>query len=194
MLNAREEEIDRHLKYIKQNLKTTTTEPINRDFAYITRDDLLAIYGEDTVLTIRNHKEIFKPGLMQEDDKVVLDRALIIVSEDALDVRLVSHFGDAFKTDSQRSTDSGISFSSVEIKKRRNSFGLKEAISKRKRTLDESVSDDELSNELEASAQVVLGKDDVHEDKIGKETEWLFCCFMTLYIVNLLKIIQHLFD
>lgn len=158
MLKAHEAEVDTHLKYIRQNLKTTTSDPISVSLAYVTREDLLAIYGDETVLTIRNHKEIYKPGLMEEDDKVVLDRALIVVSEDALDVKLVSQTIST-KIDSQESTDSGIFFGSgTESKKRSNSPEINDNNVKKQRLSAESISDDELSLELEASAHVVLRK------------------------------------
>lgn len=100
MLKAHEEELDRHLKYIRQNLKATKSDPINRAFGYVTRDDLLTCYGDErTVLTIRNHKEVHKPGLLNDDDEgnVILNRALIVTSEGQLDVRLVSKTGDSYK-------------------------------------------------------------------------------------------------
>lgn len=160
ILKTYEAEVDTNLKHIKQNLKATSLDPVNREFAYITNKDLLQIYGEDTVLTIRNHKEIFKPGLMEEDDKVVLDRALIVISEDtALDVKLVSQPKEILQSVSQRSTDSGVFLSETErcCKKRKNNGIDKEKKTKRKRA-ENSISDDEYSNELEASAKVVLRK------------------------------------
>ena len=168
MLKVHEEEMENHLLYIEENLRTTTTDPINRVFAYVTRDDLIKIYNEETVLTIRNHREIFKPGLMQGDDNVVLDRALIVVSEDALDVRLVSQISDLTKSDPQQSAKSEVYLLETPTNKRKMLNASETSVSKRKRSTSETVSDDELSDELSASAQVVLGKETSQPGELSK--------------------------
>uniref|UniRef100_A0A336LQ90 CSON010124 protein n=1 Tax=Culicoides sonorensis TaxID=179676 RepID=A0A336LQ90_CULSO len=178
MFKAHEEELDRHLRYIRQNLKTTKNDPINRSLAYVTRDDLHRCYGnEKTVLTIRNHKEVHKPGLLTDDNEgnVVLNRALIVTSEGQLDVRLVSTTGNSYKTiekptvNNEGDTNNSQSSSSQEnilnqrVSKRKQD--LSSLRKKRKKEIEDSVqektsseSETETDIELKESACVILGE------------------------------------
>lgn len=171
MQKAHEEELDRHLRYIKQNLKSTQADPINRSFAYITRDDLLKCFGENrTVLTIRNYKEIHTPGLMLSDseDKVVLNRALIVTSESQLDVRLVSTTGDSYKKieDDTKPDDidntTEVPKTPARQSKRKQDLSALSAVKKRKPNtpIEKEVSDseNETDQELQASAGIILGE------------------------------------
>lgn len=175
MFKAHEEELDRHLRYIQQNLKTTKNDPINRSFAYVTRDDLLKCYGDDkTVLTIRNHKEVHRPGLLTDDDdaNVILDRALIVTSEGQLDVRLVSTNGDSYKKIERPSCsqETNVSESMQEsvfsrrVSKRKQDFskGLRvkkvKEEDKSQKGSDSSESETETDIELKQSACIILGE------------------------------------
>ncbi|XP_063700690.1 transcription factor E2F5 isoform X2 [Culicoides brevitarsis] len=176
MFKAHEEELDRHLKYIQQNLKTTKNDPINRSFGYVTRDDLLKTYGNDrTILTIRNHKEVHKPGLLTDDDEgnVILNRALIVTSEGQLDVRLVSSTGDSYKS-IEKPTENGTATTEMDEKSTVKQLKVR---SKRKQDLttglrvtkrpakdtksaaeESSESETETDIELKESAVIILGE------------------------------------
>ena len=52
-----EDEIDQQLDCAKRNLKYVKEDETNRSFAYVTRDDLLAVFGDDCVFTIPKHYE-----------------------------------------------------------------------------------------------------------------------------------------
>lgn len=185
MFKAHEEELDRHLKYIRQNLKTTRNDPINRAFGYVTRDDLLKCYGnEKTVLTIRNHKEVHKPGLLTDDDEsnVILNRALIVTSEGQLDVRLVSTTGDSYKKiEKPRSVTPEVKNNGEVLPKQESSQGTttpqrqskrkqdfsiglrmkrkkNKSESKPKEDKDSSESETETDIELKQSACIILGE------------------------------------
>lgn len=180
MFRAHEEELDRHLKYIRQNLKATKNDPINRAFGYVTRDDLLKCYGDDrTVLTIRNHKEVHKPGLLTDDDDgdVILDRALIVTSEGQLDVRLVSATGDSYqKIEKPRSVTPEIKKNGEEMEtpetptlrqsKRKQDFTSLLRVkrhkikteTKQKDDKGSSESESEMDIELKESACIILGE------------------------------------
>jgi len=163
VLKAKEDDLDRNLKFIKQNLKTTQNDPINRNYGYITRQDLLNVFGDSTILTIRNHDSVHKPGLL-EGDQVILDRALIVTSASALDCRLVSHSVNepTLENCSQASVDSGFAAHSSQSLAEPLTSGRKR---KSCETEDEDedqdksvfLDDEKLDAELEASAAIVLG-------------------------------------
>lgn len=193
MFKAHEEELDRHLKYIRQNLKATKNDPINRAFGYVTRDDLLKCYGnERTVLTIRNQKEVHKPGLLTDDDdgNVILNRALIVTSEGQLDVRLVSTTGDSYKTidkpsGSHQEVNNDVNNSSAQEasqakrqSKRKQDFTSVLRVKRKKETeptqkednqnKDSSESETETDIELKQSACIILGEvDDPSKEKFA---------------------------
>lgn len=59
---ALEADLDLQLDCAKRNLKYVKEDETNRSFAYVTRDDLLAVFGEDCVFAIPKH---------YEDEKIV---------------------------------------------------------------------------------------------------------------------------
>lgn len=56
-LKTIEEDLDRQLEYAQRNLHYIMQDPTNQSYAYVTRDDLLKIYGDDSVFTIPNYDE-----------------------------------------------------------------------------------------------------------------------------------------
>lgn len=52
-----EDELDKQLEYAQRNLRYVMQDPANRSYAYVTRDDLLDLYGDDSVFTIPNYDE-----------------------------------------------------------------------------------------------------------------------------------------
>ncbi|XP_037820715.1 transcription factor E2F2 [Lucilia sericata] len=86
-LAALEAQIDLQLDYAKRNLKYVKEDETNRSFAYVTRDDLLAVFGEDCVFTIPKH---------YEDEKIIKRKNTLHISLDngsTIDVRLVTDQG-----------------------------------------------------------------------------------------------------
>lgn len=64
-LKALEDDIDMQLDYATRNLRYIQEDAINQSFAYLSRDDLLSVFGDRTVLTIPSHDEdveIYKLG------------------------------------------------------------------------------------------------------------------------------------
>lgn len=56
-LTALEDDIDELLDIARRNLKYVKEDATNRSFAYVTRDDLLSVFGDNVVLTIPSHDE-----------------------------------------------------------------------------------------------------------------------------------------
>lgn len=56
-LKSLEEDLDKQLEYAQRNLHYIMQDPTNQSYAYLTRDDLLKIYGDDSVFTIPNYDE-----------------------------------------------------------------------------------------------------------------------------------------
>lgn len=56
-LKSIEEDLDRQLEYAQRNLHYIMQDPTNQSYAYVTRDDLLQIFGDDSVFTIPNYDE-----------------------------------------------------------------------------------------------------------------------------------------
>lgn len=68
-LRETEENLDRLCKAMKMNYQQSRRSPSNEFFAYVTRDDLLDVFGEDSViLTVRNCDTIRKGKAKDEDD------------------------------------------------------------------------------------------------------------------------------
>ncbi|CAD6999812.1 transcription factor E2F2 [Ceratitis capitata] len=87
-LKALEADVDLQLEYARRNLKYIKEDAVNNSYAYVTRDDLLSIYGDKVVLVIPNH-----------DDEVKIEptRNSLYVSLDnggKIDVRLVTQQGN----------------------------------------------------------------------------------------------------
>ncbi|XP_030380635.1 transcription factor E2F2 [Scaptodrosophila lebanonensis] len=90
-----EEELDTELEYAQRNLQYIMQDPTNRSYAYLTRDDLLKIYGDNSVFTIPNNDE--EVEIQRSDDKlrVSLDNGSTI------DIRLVTTQGKSLTTPSE---------------------------------------------------------------------------------------------
>lgn len=56
-LKSLEEDLDKQLEYAQRNLNYIMQDPTNQSYAYLTRDDLLNIYGDDSVFTIPNYDD-----------------------------------------------------------------------------------------------------------------------------------------
>lgn len=89
-----EENLDRLCKAMRENYKHARKSPSNDFFSYVTRDDLLDVFGKESViLTIRNCETLRESALKAEDNT---KKHTLRVSGrwKAVDVRLVTTDGD----------------------------------------------------------------------------------------------------
>uniref|UniRef100_A0A0A1XI50 Transcription factor E2F5 n=1 Tax=Zeugodacus cucurbitae TaxID=28588 RepID=A0A0A1XI50_ZEUCU len=86
-LKALEADVDLKLEYARRNLKYIKQDEVNKSYAYVTRDDLLSIYGENVVLVIPNHDDEVKIEPSHKSLYVSLDNG------GKVDVRLVTQQG-----------------------------------------------------------------------------------------------------
>ncbi|KAH8350566.1 hypothetical protein KR067_008810 [Drosophila pandora] len=86
-LKQLEDDLDKQLEYAQRNLGYVMQDPSNRSYAYLTRDDLLEVYGDDSVFTIPNYDEEVEIQRNDSELRVSLDNGSTI------DVRLVTNQG-----------------------------------------------------------------------------------------------------
>lgn len=56
-LEAVEADLDLQLDYVRRNLRIVREDEENHSFAYVTRDDLISVFGNDLAITIPTHDE-----------------------------------------------------------------------------------------------------------------------------------------
>ncbi|KAH8390863.1 hypothetical protein KR215_001021 [Drosophila sulfurigaster] len=88
-LKTIEDDLDRQLEYAQRNLHFIMQDPSNQSYAYVTRDDLLQLYGDDSVFTIPNYDEEVEIQRNESELRVSLDNGSTI------DIRLVTNQGKA---------------------------------------------------------------------------------------------------
>ncbi|EDW36803.1 GL25864 [Drosophila persimilis] len=86
-LKKEEEDLDMQLEYAQRNLRYVMQDPTNLSYAYLTRDDLLQIYADDSVFTIPNYDEEVEIQRSDNELRVSLDNGSTI------DIRLVTNQG-----------------------------------------------------------------------------------------------------
>ncbi|EDW80262.1 uncharacterized protein Dwil_GK21054 [Drosophila willistoni] len=86
-LRTLEDELDEQLEYAQRNLRYVMQDATNRSYAYLTRDDLLNIYGDNSVFTIPNYDEEVEIQRSNSELRVSLDNGSTI------DIRLVTNQG-----------------------------------------------------------------------------------------------------
>ncbi|XP_017152999.2 transcription factor E2F2 [Drosophila miranda] len=86
-LKKEEEDLDKQLEYAQRNLRYVMQDPTNLSYAYLTRDDLLQIYADDSVFTIPNYDEEVEIQRSNKELRVSLDNGSTI------DIRLVTNQG-----------------------------------------------------------------------------------------------------
>ncbi|XP_058980741.1 transcription factor E2F2 isoform X3 [Musca domestica] len=101
-----EDEIDTLLDAARRNLKNVQEDAINHSFAYITRDDLLSVFGDDVVFTIPSHDEEVQIVKRKNSLHISLDNGSTI------DVRLVTNQGRCSTTKPE--TESARQYSRLE--------------------------------------------------------------------------------
>ncbi|XP_073826403.1 E2F transcription factor 2 [Musca autumnalis] len=105
-LIALEDEVDILLDTARRNLKYVKEDAINRSFAYVTRDDLLSVFGDDVVFTIPSH---------DEEVQILKNKKSLYISLDngsTIDVRLVTNQGRCSTTKPE--TESAREYSRLE--------------------------------------------------------------------------------
>lgn len=93
-LRETEENLDRLCKAMRENYKQARKSPSNEFFSYVTRDDLLEVFGEDTViLTVRNCDTV-RQGTAKEEDNTEKHTLRVNGRWKKVDVRLVTTDGE----------------------------------------------------------------------------------------------------
>lgn len=96
-LRETEEQLDRLCKAMRENYKQARKNPANEFFAYVTRDDLLDVFDDESViLTVRNCDTVRQSKVKSEDDQ---KKHTLRVSGrwKQVDVRLVTTDGEVAK-------------------------------------------------------------------------------------------------
>lgn len=96
-LREKEEHLDRLCKAMKENYKQARKDPTNEYYAYVTRDDLLDVFDNDSmILTVRNCDTIRQSTrTSEEDDEEIETHTLRLHGRwKAVDVRLVTTDGE----------------------------------------------------------------------------------------------------
>lgn len=93
-LRETEENLDRLCRAMRLNIKYATKDPTNNFFTYVTRDDLLEVFGtESVILTVRNCDTI-RQGPMKVEDNTKKHTLQLNGRWKAVDVRLVTTDGE----------------------------------------------------------------------------------------------------
>lgn len=94
-LKRQEDELDQHCKIMTENLKQARNDPANQYYSYVTRDDLVSVFGnEDVVLTVRNYDSC--DSSPPEDTK---RKTLRLYGRwKSIDVRLVTNEGESLRS------------------------------------------------------------------------------------------------
>lgn len=93
-LRETEENLDRLCKAMRENYKLARKSPSNEFYSYVTRDDLLDVFGKESViLTVRNCDTVRQGKIKDEDESV--QRTLRVNGRwKTVDVRLVTTDGE----------------------------------------------------------------------------------------------------
>lgn len=102
-----EENLDRLCKAMRENYKQARKSPSNDFFSYVTRDDLLEVFGKESViLTIRNC-DTLREGTSKAEDNTRKHTLRVNGRWKAVDVRLVTTDGEVAAA-AKQTTASGI--------------------------------------------------------------------------------------
>lgn len=90
-----EENLDRLCRAMRENYKNARKSPSNDFFSYVTRDDLIEVFGKESViLTVRNCDTI-REGTLKAEDNTKKHYTLKVTGRyKAVDVRLVTTDGE----------------------------------------------------------------------------------------------------
>lgn len=94
-LREKEEQLDRLCKAMKENYRQARRDPGNEYYAYVTRDDLLKAFGDNSViLTVRNCETIREGKRESDEDENVKHTLRANGRWKSVDVRLVTTEGE----------------------------------------------------------------------------------------------------
>lgn len=94
-LREKEEQLDRLCKAMKENYRQARKDPANEYYAYVTRDDLLKAFGDNSViLTVRNCETIREGKRESDEDESVKHTLRANGRWKSVDVRLVTTEGE----------------------------------------------------------------------------------------------------
>lgn len=102
-LRETEETLDRLCVAMKKEHELAKKNPENQMYAYITRDDLLEIYGDDkVVLTLRNFADVRQKTTKADEDAAPAHILKVNGRFKKVDVRLVTTNGEALQQQQQQ--------------------------------------------------------------------------------------------
>lgn len=94
-LRDKEEQLDRLCKEMKENYRQARKDPANEYYAYVTRDDLLNAFSDNSViLTVRNCETIREGKRESDEDESVQHTLRANGQWKSVDVRLVTTEGE----------------------------------------------------------------------------------------------------
>lgn len=93
-LRDKEEQLDRLCKAMKENYRQARKDPANEYYAYVTRDDLLKVFGDNVILTVRNCETIREGKRESDEDESVKHTLRANGRWKSVDVRLVTTDGE----------------------------------------------------------------------------------------------------
>lgn len=96
-LRETENTLDHLCRAMKENYRQTRKSPSNEYYAYVTRDDLIDVFGEDSVtLTVRNFDTVRESTKTAEEDETDVEKHTLRVHGlyKTVDVRLVTTDGE----------------------------------------------------------------------------------------------------
>lgn len=97
-LRETEETLDRLCGAMKTEHERAKRDPVNNMYAYVTRDDLLDVFGEDSAtLTMRNFTEIRQKTRKTEENEITEHILNVSGKFKKVDVRLVTTDGEALE-------------------------------------------------------------------------------------------------
>lgn len=110
-LRETENTLDRLCRAMKENYRQARKSPANEYFAYVTRDDLIDVFGEESViLTVRNFDTVREGKTKEEENETDVEKNTLRVSGlwKTVDVRLVTTDGEILHRTPPNTDDSEI--------------------------------------------------------------------------------------
>lgn len=93
-LRETEENLDRLCKAMRENYKHARKSPTNEFFAYVTRDDLLEVFGQEPVILTMRNCDTIRQGTSKSEDNTKKHTLRVSGRWKAVDVRLVTTDGE----------------------------------------------------------------------------------------------------
>lgn len=104
-LREREENLDRLCKAMRENYKQARKSPENEFYAYVTRDDLLQVFGDDSVILTARNCDTVQTGKSKDEKAPVKHKLRVHGRWKKVDMRLVTTNGEIANTDQSDDTE-----------------------------------------------------------------------------------------